>query len=79
MKRLALFIIASLLLCDNLRAQEVTRENVARECVLYEIFTGINCSNSPAVAAHQVMRMQSIKVIFCLSIIRLSIRQALLR
>lgn len=50
MRKLLLFIIVSVLFSLNLKAQETKRENVARECVLYEIFTGIRCSNCPAVA-----------------------------
>lgn len=50
MKRLALFIIVLVLLSINIKAQDLTRENVARECVLYEIFTGVSCPNCPAVA-----------------------------
>ena len=49
MKKLVLLIIASVLFSCDIKAQN-KRENVARECVLFEIFTGINCSNCPAVA-----------------------------
>lgn len=50
MKKVLLFIVASVLIFNSLKAQNATRENVARECVLYEIFTGIRCPNCPAVA-----------------------------
>lgn len=50
MKKVNLFIVISVLMFNNIKAQNTTRENVARECVLYEIFTGIGCPNCPAVA-----------------------------
>ena len=50
MKKVILSIVISVLMFNNVMAQNPTRENVARECVLYEIFTGIGCPNCPAVA-----------------------------
>lgn len=50
MRKLSLFIIVLVLLSYNIKAQDNARENVARECVLFEIFTGVRCGNCPAVA-----------------------------
>lgn len=45
MKKLLLTIVSSIILSSSVIAQ-----NVARECVLYEIFTGVNCPYCPAAA-----------------------------
>ena len=45
MKKLLFTIIASLAMFFN-----VTAQNVARECVLFEVFTGVNCPYCPAAA-----------------------------
>ncbi len=45
MKKLFLSIVASLILSGSVMAQ-----NVARECVLFEVFTGVNCPYCPAAA-----------------------------
>ena len=44
MKKL-LFSVVAILLFGSLSAQ-----NVARECVLFEVFTGVNCPYCPAAA-----------------------------
>ncbi len=45
MKKLLLTIVAAVMLFTN-----VTAQNVARECVLLEVFTGVNCPYCPAAA-----------------------------
>lgn len=50
MKKLTLFFVVFVFFFNSIKAQDVKRENVARECVLYEIFTGVRCKNCPAVA-----------------------------
>ena len=45
MKKLLLTIVAAVMLFTNVAAQ-----NVARECVLLEVFTGVNCPYCPAAA-----------------------------
>ncbi len=45
MKKLLLSIITSVILSGSVFAQ-----NVARECVLFEVFTGVNCPYCPAAA-----------------------------
>ncbi|MBR4155677.1 MAG: T9SS type A sorting domain-containing protein [Bacteroidales bacterium] len=45
MKKLLFTIIASVVMFFN-----VTAQNVARECVLFEVFTGVNCPYCPAAA-----------------------------
>lgn len=45
MKKLLLTVIATVLMASSISAQ-----NVARECVLVEVFTGINCPYCPAAA-----------------------------
>lgn len=45
MKRFFLTIVATLMLSVTMSAQ-----NVARECVLFEVFTGVNCPYCPAAA-----------------------------
>lgn len=48
MKKYSLLLVISLLLPAMSWAQ--TKENVARECVLFEVFTGVNCPYCPAAA-----------------------------
>lgn len=50
MKKLTLFFVVSVFFFNSIKAQDVKQENVARECVLYEIFTGVGCPNCPGVA-----------------------------
>ena len=45
MKNFLLAFIATVLISSTLSAQ-----NVARECVLFEVFTGVNCPYCPAAA-----------------------------
>lgn len=45
MKKLLFTIIASVVMLVNVHAQ-----NVAKECVLFEVFTGVNCPYCPAAA-----------------------------
>ena len=45
MKKLLLTVIATIMMAGSISAQ-----NVARECVLVEAFTGINCPYCPAAA-----------------------------
>lgn len=45
MKKFYLTLSAFIMLCCTITAQ-----NVARECVLFEIFTGVNCPYCPAAA-----------------------------
>ena len=54
MKKNLLLLVAALMMMPAMKAQ--TRDNVARECVLFELFTGINCSYCPA-AANAVAQM----------------------
>ena len=46
MKKLLLTVIASVVMFANV----LTAQNVARECVLLEVFTGVNCPYCPAAA-----------------------------
>ncbi len=55
MKRRLFLFVAALLLSFPVMAQQ-TKENVARECVLFEVFTGIRCPYCPA-AANAVSQM----------------------
>ena len=48
MKRSVLFFVLLIVFPSALYAQE--RENVARECVLFELFTGVRCQYCPAAA-----------------------------
>lgn len=52
-KVLSLFVIL-VLMAPTMQAQ--TKDNVARECVLFELFTGVNCPYCPA-AANGVAQM----------------------
>lgn len=54
MKRSVLFFIAAIMLMPAMFAQ--TKNNVARECVLFELFTGVRCPYCPA-AANAVAQM----------------------
>lgn len=45
MKKFLLTIVASVIMSGSIMAQ-----NVARECVLYEVFTGVNCPWCPGAA-----------------------------
>ncbi len=42
----------------SLYAQQGTKDNVARECVLFEVFTGVNCPYCPA-AANGIAQMMA--------------------
>lgn len=48
MKKYQLLLILPLLMTASAFAQ--TKDNVARECVLFEVFTGVNCPYCPAAA-----------------------------
>lgn len=48
MKRIVIIIAVVLGLASSVVAQ--TKDNVARECVLFELFTGVNCPYCPAAA-----------------------------
>jgi len=52
-KSLSLFVVLALMV-PTMKAQ--TKDNVARECVLFELFTGVNCPYCPA-AANGVAQM----------------------
>ena len=54
MKKIVLMIVAVALMAPAMKAQ--TKDNVARECVLFELFTGVNCPYCPA-AANGVAQM----------------------
>ena len=54
MKKSILFFIVAMMLMPAMSAQ--TKENVARECVLFELFTGVRCPYCPA-AANAVAQM----------------------
>lgn len=54
MKKNLLFFVAVLLLTPAMFAQ--SKDNVARECVLFELFTGVRCQYCPA-AANAVAQM----------------------
>ncbi len=58
MKKFLLTIVATVLLAGNLSAQ-----GVARECVLFEVFTGVNCSYCPGAAASISQLVQDGKAI----------------
>ncbi|MBR5912561.1 MAG: T9SS type A sorting domain-containing protein [Bacteroidales bacterium] len=45
-----LFSILALLLMVSFSTKAQTKENVARECVLFEVFTGVRCPYCPAAA-----------------------------
>lgn len=48
MKKTILFLVLTILFGSSITAQ--TKENVARECVLFEVFTGVRCPYCPAAA-----------------------------
>lgn len=54
MKKSMLFLAVALMLASTVVAQ--TKDNVARECVLFELFTGVRCPYCPA-AANAVAQM----------------------
>ncbi len=54
MKKSILFFIVAMMFMSAMSAQ--TKENVARECVLFELFTGVRCPYCPA-AANAVAQM----------------------
>ena len=54
MKKVLLMMIAVAMMAPTMKAQ--TKDNVARECVLFELFTGVNCPYCPA-AANGVAQM----------------------
>ena len=61
MKKTILFFVLFILMTASVSAQ--TKDNVARECVLFELFTGVRCPYCPAAANGVAQLLQEGKAI----------------